>query len=76
MFQVIFYSLAKPFLKTLLQGSQTTIYCAIMISEKMEGVSGKYLADCQDKGIQTSATSEEDVEKFWQFGCQLSGLKK
>jgi hypothetical protein len=70
---MIFNILARPFLKTLLEGSQTTIYCAV--SEEMEGVSGKYLSDCQDQGIQTKATSEEDVERLWQLSCQWSGLK-
>ena len=42
----------------------------------MEGMSGKYLSDCQDHGIQTEATSEEEVEKFWQLSCQLAGLKE
>ena len=32
------------FFKTAEQGAQTTIYCAV--SEEMEGVSGKYLAEC------------------------------
>ena len=74
LFQRLFYIIARPFLKTLLEGSQTTIYCAV--SDEMEGVSGKYLSYCQDQGIQTEATSEEDVEKFWQLSCQLTGLKE
>ena len=73
-FQRIFYALTRPFIKTLYQGAQTTIYCAV--SEEMEGVTGKYLSDCRDEGIQAQATSDEDVERLWEFSCQLAGLKE
>ena len=68
---MIFFKL--PFMKTHVEGSQTTIYCAV--SEEMEGVSGKYLSDCLDQGIQTTATSDEDVERFWKLSCQLADIK-
>ena len=67
-----FLQSSKAIPKDALEGSQTTIYCAI--SEEMEGVSGKFLADCQDQGIQTKATSEEDVEQFWQLRTQRMTL--
>jgi retinol dehydrogenase 12 len=38
---------AKPFLKTPEQGARTTIYLAS--SDEVEGVTGKYYADCKEK---------------------------
>ena len=70
----MFKLVAWPLVKTYWQGAQTTIYCAV--SEEMEGVTGKYLADCRDMGIQTSATSDEDVERLWKLSCQLTEIKE
>lgn len=72
--QMIFSILPNPFMKSHLEGSQTTIYCAV--SEEMEGVSGKYLSDCRDQGIQTTATSDEDLERFWKLSYQLADIEE
>ena len=64
----------SPFVKTLQQGAQTTVYCAV--SEELEGVSGRYFSDCRDQGIVTKATSDEAVERLWQLSSQWSGLDK
>ena len=59
--------------KTPMQGAQTSIYCAV--SEEMEGVSGKYLADCKIQKLTTEeANSDEIAERLWQVSAQMVGL--
>jgi len=56
------------------QGAQTSIYCAV--SEEMEGVSGKYLADCKIQKLTTEeANSDEIAEKLWRVSSQMVGLE-
>ena len=62
------------FCKTPEQGAQTTIYCAV--SEEMEGVSGKYLADCAIKEPSKPAQDDEMAKKLWDLSEELVGLNK
>ena len=60
--------------KTPLQGSQTTIYCAV--SEEMEGVTGKYLADCRIKKTDNpQATDDQIAERLWEVSAELTQTK-
>ena len=62
------------FWKTPEEGAQTSIYCAV--SEEMEGVSGKYLADCKIVKPRTKeATDDEIAERLWQVSVQMVGLE-
>ena len=55
------------FFKTPLQGTQTNIYHAV--SEEMEGVTGRYLADCKiAKTKNPQATDDELAEKLCRGG--------
>jgi len=56
------------------QGAQTSIYCAV--SEEMEGVSGKYLADCAIKEPSKGAQDDEAASKLWDLSLKLVGLEK
>ena len=59
--------------KTAWEGAQTTIYCAV--SEEMEGVSGKYLADCQiQKPVNPQALDDDLADKLWDASTQMVGL--
>ena len=60
--------------KTAEQGAQTTIYCAV--SEEMEGVSGKYLADCALKEPCMGAKDDDAARKLWDLSLKLVGLEK
>lgn len=61
-------------IKTPLQGAQTTIYCAV--SEEMEGVTGKYLADCRIKKTNNpQATDDQIAERLWEVSTQLTQAK-
>ena len=56
------------------QGAQTTIYCAV--SEEMEGVTGKYLADYQVQRLKnTQATDDQAADRLWEMSMQLVNLK-
>ena len=56
------------------QGAQTTIYCAV--SEEMEGVTGKYLADCKIKKTDNSqATDDQIAERLWEVSMELTQEK-
>ena len=59
--------------QTPLQGAQTSIYLAT--SPEVEGVSGKYFADC--KPVRTSEASYdlESARRLWELSLQLTGLK-
>ena len=56
------------------QGAQTSIYCAV--SEEMEGVSGKYLADCAIKEPSKGAQDDDAAMKLWELSLKLVGLEK
>ena len=56
------------------QGAQTSIYCAV--SEEMEGVSGKYLADCAIKEPSKGAQDDDAAVKLWELSLKLVGLEK
>lgn len=55
-------------------GAQTTIYCAV--SEEMEGVSGKYLADCAVKEPCKGAKDDDAAKKLWDLSVRLVKLDK
>lgn len=63
----------NPLLKTPWEGAQTTIYCAV--SEEMEGVTGKYLADCRIKKTNNpQATDDQVAEKLWEASAKLTKI--
>ena len=48
------------FFKTPWKGAQTTIYSAV--AEELEGVSGKFFADCAEIKL---TVSNQDAERLW-----------
>jgi len=46
-----------------LQGAATTCYVAL--SPKIEGVSGKYFADCNEAHCSSLAADESQAQKLW-----------
>ncbi|XP_049862839.1 retinol dehydrogenase 14-like isoform X3 [Schistocerca gregaria] len=59
--------------KTAYEGAQTSIYLAV--SEDVEGVTGKYFADCKEAQTSSSAQDEELARKIWIKSEILVGLK-
>lgn len=58
--------------KTVKQGAQTTIYCAV--TEDLSAHTGKYYSDCAEKCPHPNALSDEDAERLWKMSLQLVGL--
>jgi hypothetical protein len=57
-----------------LEGAQTSIYLAT--SPDVEGVTGKYFADC--KPVHSSAASYDldAAKRLWEVSLRLTGLKE
>ena len=70
--KVLLMPVALLILKTLWQGAQTTIYCAV--DKEVEGVSGLYFADCKRKQPARQAQDELAAEKLWALSVKLTGL--
>ena len=70
----IFHIVLWYITKTPEQGAQTSIYCAV--SEEMEDVSGKYLADCAIKEPSKGAQDDDAARKLWDLSLKLVGLEK
>lgn len=60
------------FLKTPIQGAQTTVYCAT--ESGIESQSGKYFADCAVKKAKKTASDDEMAEKLWQLSVKEVNL--
>ena len=72
--RAIFFLITWYAFKTPEQGAQTTIYCAV--AEEIEGVSGKYLADCAIKETSKGAQDDDAARKLWDLSLKLVGLEK
>ncbi|KAF3437481.1 hypothetical protein FNV43_RR20234 [Rhamnella rubrinervis] len=57
------FFLASKLLKSTSQGAATTCYVAL--SPQIEGVSGKYFADCNERSCSTLANDESEAQKLW-----------
>lgn len=63
------FFMASKFLKSTSQGASTTCYVAL--SPQMEGVSGKYLTDCNETQCSGLANDESEAQKLWMQSCAL-----
>ncbi len=59
--------------QTPLEGAQTTIYLAT--SPEVEGVSGKYFANCRPVRSSGASYNLEAAKQLWEVSLQLTGLK-
>ncbi|GAB4860670.1 hypothetical protein Ancab_035833 [Ancistrocladus abbreviatus] len=57
------YFLASKLFKTTSQGAATTCYVAL--SPKIEGISGRYFADCNESYCSTLANDEYEAQQLW-----------
>jgi len=63
-------SMMKPFLRSPLQGAQTSLYCAME-----EGlVNGGYYVDCKEKTPHRKARDEEDQKRLWKLSEEMVGI--
>ncbi|XP_020267824.1 short-chain dehydrogenase TIC 32, chloroplastic [Asparagus officinalis] len=58
------FFLVSRLLKSIPQGASTTCYAAL--SSQMIGVSGRYLADCNDRICSNLAEDEKEAQKLWE----------
>ena len=71
--QVILWPIRKIFMKNCWEGAQTTIFCAV--DESLDGVTGKYYADCQEaKFLNPQAEDEDLAKKLWEKSAELVQL--
>ncbi len=59
------WGLARPFLKSNEDGARTTIYLAS--SAEVEGVTGKYFADCKVTDSTKASKDEADARRLWEL---------
>lgn len=60
------------FVKTPVQGAQTTIHCAV--SEDLENVSGLYFSDCKPKECSPLGKDDEVAKKLWDVSAKLVSI--
>merc|ERR1712192_378898 len=65
-------AVAKPFIRTVESGAQTTIYCAV--EEKIAEHNGRYYSDCAEKSLRGHVDSAEDAKRLWDVSEGLTGL--
>ncbi|XP_065887759.1 retinol dehydrogenase 13-like [Dysidea avara] len=70
--KIILMPVVLLMVKTPWQGAQTNIYCAV--AEELEGVSGRYFADCKEKEPSPAALDELAAEQLWSLSIKLTGL--
>ncbi|KAI8484769.1 hypothetical protein Bbelb_375320 [Branchiostoma belcheri] len=63
---------AKWFGKTVVQGAQTTIHCAV--TEGLEDKTGQYFSDCAPKQPTSRARDDDVARRLWEVSEKLVGL--
>ena len=56
--------ITRGFFKTPEQGAQTSIH--LIVSDELEGVSGKYFMDCKEAELNAEASNMEKAKKIWE----------
>ena len=69
----IFLPFIKLFSKSVKEGAQTTIFCAV--EESIASESGKYYENCKEKRLKDIARDEETAEKLWLLSEKLVKLE-
>jgi len=64
--------LVMLFFKTLIQGTQTTLHCALQ--EGIEPLSGRYFRDCAVQKVFRRARDDAEAKKLWEISERLCGL--
>jgi hypothetical protein len=66
--------IASFFLKTVVEGAQTTLYCCL--EDAIETHSGKYYSDCKEVEPHARALDEDAQKKLCEVSEKMVGLKK
>lgn len=65
----VFFGLIRPFLRTPEKGAATSVYLAS--SSEVEGVTGRYFADCRQKPPSRPARDDQATERLWEVSERL-----
>lgn len=65
MYDFIFYPITWIFMKSPVEGAQTTIYLAV--DESLNNTSGKYYSDCKEKKPTARALNDDDAARLWKW---------
>ncbi len=65
-------TLTASFLKNPVQGSQTTLHCALQ--EGIEHLSGRYFSNCFVKDVYAKAKDDAVAKKLWELSETICGL--
>lgn len=68
----LFHLASLAFFKSPLEGAQTPLYLAC--SQEVEGVSGKYFANCKEEELMAKATDEQAAKRLWDVSRRMVGL--
>jgi hypothetical protein len=68
----VLVTLTTPFLKTPEQGAATSIHLAS--SPEVEGVTGKYFAECRPVASHPSSYDVDVAKRLWEVSLELTGL--
>ncbi|XP_030201153.1 retinol dehydrogenase 14b [Gadus morhua] len=68
----LFYLAVLAFFRNALQGAQTLLYLAC--SPLVEGVSGRYFADCAEDTLLDKATDVQAAKRLWEMSERMVGL--
>ena len=71
-FAQLLMKVGKPFLKTPEQGARTTTYLAS--SADVEGVTGKYFANCKEKRSNQESYDLNVARRLWDVSAQMTGI--
>lgn len=70
--QVILLKIGRFFLKNPLQGSQTTLHCALQ--EGIEHLSGRYFSNCTVRDVFAKAKDDAASKKLWEISERFCGI--
>jgi NAD(P)-dependent dehydrogenase (short-subunit alcohol dehydrogenase family) len=61
--------LMRHFGKTVVQGAQTSIYCAV--SEELEPLTGRYFVDCEEAEASKHGRDDVKADKLWEYSMDM-----
>nr|XP_033487548.1 dehydrogenase/reductase SDR family member 13-like [Epinephelus lanceolatus] len=70
--QLVLTPLTAFFLKNTIQGSQTTLHCAVQ--EGIEHLNGRYFSNCTVREVYPKAKDDAMAKKLWELSERLCGL--
>ncbi|XP_071762657.1 retinol dehydrogenase 12-like isoform X1 [Centroberyx gerrardi] len=69
---LVSWKIVRPFTKTIVQGAQTSIYCAV--EPELDTQTGGYYCDCKLSSCTSAARDDVMAEKLWEVSCQMLGI--